>query len=544
MAEHDPAAHESPWSTPSMGDAETVQETESWNDEVDLLVPGLTILWHPDLSRVGERAALPALGSGRAIELGRLEPGFTPADGGNSLALGDARISRTPIRLVPAGDGLRLERGASRTPVEVDGEALDESIELSGSDLERGVVLLLGQRIVLLLHRLDPLLPRDLPRHGMIGESPTLLQVRRDIGRVADLDVSVLVLGETGTGKELVARALHAAGPRHGASFVAVDMASLPPSLAAAELFGAAKGAFTGADRHREGHFVRADRGTLFLDEIGETPGEVQPMLLRVLETRRVQPVGGDTARPVDVRVVAATDRDLHDASSDGGFRAPLFHRLAGFVLRLPPLRDRREDLGRLLVAFLRREMAAVGDEKRLDADEPWLPAPWVARLARHDWPGNVRQLANVVRQIVIANRGAARATRFDDVDSLLASSAPRSEDGESSCPANAQHPSASSGDAQRFTRRPADVRESELIDALRRHRWRPQAAADDLGIARASIYELIDRSPNIRKASELGRDEIDTALAAADGSVEHAAEALEVSAQGLRRRIGQLDSG
>ncbi|MEO1085480.1 MAG: sigma-54 factor interaction domain-containing protein, partial [Acidobacteriota bacterium] len=265
-------------------------------------IPGLTILWHPDVRRIGERAPLTALRSGRSAELSRLTPEFMHPGGGSRHPLGESRLSRSPIRLVPApgGDGVRLEAAGSRTPVEIDGRPFDGAHTISAERLDRGAVLLLGGRVVLLLHLLDPQAP-DLPRFGLVGESPGLIKVRSAIRQVADLDVTVLLRGATGTGKELVARALHDASPRRNGPFVAVNMAAVPASLAAAELFGAAKGAFTGADRQRAGYFQRAEGGTLFLDEVGETPPEIQALMLRALETHEIQPVGADQPKRVDV---------------------------------------------------------------------------------------------------------------------------------------------------------------------------------------------------------------------------------------------------
>src|SRR6185369_2634420 len=194
----------------------------------------------------------------------------------------------------------------------------------------------------------------------------------------------------------------------------AVNMGAIPPALAAAELFGAARGAFTGADQRRTGYFSQAHGGTLFLDEIGETPPEVQVLLLRALETGEIQPVGAEAPRRVDVRVLAATDADLEEAIAAGRFRFSLFKRQTAYEIRLPALRERREDFGQLFFSFLRQELEALGEAGRLDdpgpRGDPWLPAPLVARLAAADWPGNVRQLRNAARQIAIGNRGAAHA--------------------------------------------------------------------------------------------------------------------------------------
>src|SRR5262249_8032126 len=180
-------------------------------------------------------------------------------------------------------------------------------------------------------------------------------------------------------------------------TFAAINRAALPSSTAASELFGHSRGAFTGATHDHDGMFVRAHGGTLFLDEVGETPYDIQPALLRVLETGEVTPLGSSKSQMVDVRLGAATDADLELQISESGLREALFHRLAGYQLLVPPLRERRDDIGRLLLQFLRDELDSTGDLKRLldQTDAPWLPASLVARLVRYSWPGNVRQLRN-----------------------------------------------------------------------------------------------------------------------------------------------------
>ena len=494
------------------------------------LVPGLTVLFHPDVERIGERAPHFGLLEGRPQDLSRAEPGFSNGP------LGDPFLSRRPIRIAPGSEpgslrslrSLRLIRGESGTRLSVNGEPVEEEAEVS---LEKGAVLLLAKRVVLLLSRIDPVAGiLDLPRYGLVGESPALVRLRQEIRRVADLDVPVLLRGETGTGKELVARALHEAGPRRRRPFLAVNMGAVPPALAASELFGAAKGAFTGADQKRIGYFSRADGGTLFLDEIGETPAEVQVLLLRALENREVQPVGGGDPQPVDVRLIAATDADLEAAVAAGRFRAPLLHRLSGYEIFLPPLRDRREDFGRLFLHFLRLELEETGQSGRLAAgpdDRPWMPAELVARLASYDWPGNVRQLRNVVRQLAIAGRDLPEVPVGPAIERLFQEpEAPRPE------PARP----VSSG-----WRKPEDIRDDELLTALRANRWRLQPTAAQLGISRTSLYDRIDRSPNLRKAADLTREELEAAAARCQGDLDAMAEHLEVSKRGLQRRMKQL---
>jgi two-component system nitrogen regulation response regulator GlnG len=349
----------------------------------------------------------------------------------------------------------------------------------------------------------------------------------------------VLIRGETGTGKELIAGAIHQASPRSRGPYLAVNMAAIPPSLAAAELFGAARNAFTGADRSREGYFAQAHGGTLFLDEVGETPPEVQPLLLRALETGEIQTVGG-APRRVDVRLIAATDARLEENVAAGRFRAPLLHRLGGYQIHVPPLRQRREDLGLLFLHFLRNELEALGELKRLAAPErPWVPAPLVAWLADYDWPGNVRQLRNVVRQIAVAGCDAGAEGMWAQAESALqeAAKAPDSNVETRSSSAS-QTPKKA---ARKPYRNPEEISEEEMIAALRAHHWRLQAAADQLGLSRPSLYAKIDRSPNIRKAADLSRQEIEACYAQWGGDLDAMAEALEVSKRGLQLRMGQL---
>jgi DNA-binding NtrC family response regulator len=420
--------------------------------------------------------------------------------------------------------------------VEVDGRAVQAEHLCSAAEVECGAVLLLAGRIVLLLHPMPPAPPPEAERLGLIGDSAAMAQVRADVHRVADLDVAVLLRGETGTGKELVARAVHRTSRRRNRSYLPVNMGAIPPALAAAELFGAARGAFTGADQRRAGYFSQADGGTLFLDEIGETPAEVQVLLLRALETGEVQPVGAEAPRRVDVRVIAATDADLEAAIAAGRFRAPLLHRLNGYEIRLPALRERREDFGQLFFAFLRQELDTMGEGGRLDdpgpRGEPWLPAPLVARLAAAEWPGNVRQLRNVARQIAIANRGAAQAALPAALLNALMKELERQLDKGSGAPPSASRPT---------YRRPADVGEEELLATLAANRWKLVATASQLGLSRTALYTLIDRCAGIRKAADLNRAEIAAALKRQSYDLDAVVEELRVSRHGLQLRMTEL---
>jgi two-component system NtrC family response regulator len=228
---------------------------------------------------------------------------------------------------------------------------------------------------------------------GLIGSSEAMRQVQKTIGLLADSDATVLITGETGTGKELVARAIHDHGQRGGKPFIAVNCAAIPGELLESELFGHVRGAFTGAVADRAGAFRQADRGTLFLDEIGDMDIAMQAKILRALQERIVTPVGGKPV-PVDVRIIAATHRDLAEAVRDGGFREDLYYRLHVVPIHLPPLRERIADIVPLAQHFLR----GAGD-KELTADA-------ATRLLRHPWPGNVRELRNAMERAAVLVRG------------------------------------------------------------------------------------------------------------------------------------------
>ncbi len=242
---------------------------------------------------------------------------------------------------------------------------------------------------------------RDAPGRGeLVGRSDCMQAVRDAIGQVAATDATVLVLGETGTGKELVARSIHQASPRASKPLVLVNCAAIPATLIESEFFGHEKGAFTGAVQRREGRFAMADGGTIFLDEIGELPIELQSKLLRVLQEGEFEPLGGNRTVKVDVRVVAATHRDLRQRVADGLFREDLFFRLNVFPITIPPLRRRGRDIELLAAAFTARFAQRLG--KQIDPPGPEL----CQMLHGYDWPGNVRELQNVIERAVILTNG------------------------------------------------------------------------------------------------------------------------------------------
>lgn len=237
-------------------------------------------------------------------------------------------------------------------------------------------------------------------RTALIGTGRAMQDVCKEIGRVAGKPVTVLIRGETGTGKELIARAIYQHSPRAKAPFIAINCAAVPENLLESELFGHERGAFTGADQRRIGRFEQANKGTLFLDEIGDLPASTQVKLLRVLQQQTFQRVGGTETITVDVRVIAATHRNLEAMIRDGRFREDLFHRLNVVCMHLPPLRERREDIPLLVRHFLHRYAGDFGVET------PAISSEALALLQAFAWPGNVRELENVTRRLLLSARG------------------------------------------------------------------------------------------------------------------------------------------
>jgi transcriptional regulator with GAF, ATPase, and Fis domain len=259
--------------------------------------------------------------------------------------------------------------------------------------------------------------PQD--RRGIVGRSAALRAVLQEVDQVAGSDATVLVTGESGTGKELIAGAVHAGSRRRERGLVKVNCAAMPANLIESELFGHERGAFTGATLKREGRFALADGGTLFLDEVGELPLELQAKLLRVLQEGEFEPVGSSRTRRADVRVVAATNRELAALVRAGGFREDLYYRLNVFPIRLPPLRERAEDIPELVASFMQRFAARLGRSfKPVSQDSLQL-------LQAYPWPGNVRELHNVVERAAVAARDGrldfARALRVNSVPEPVA---------------------------------------------------------------------------------------------------------------------------
>ena len=306
---------------------------------------------------------------------------------GNALRLTDRTVSRFHAELCADPGGIRVRDLGSTNGVRAGAIALIDAVVAPGSELSLGATRLRIEDA----ERSRVELARPEALAGLVGETLVMRLLASRIAKVAPSAASVLVTGESGTGKELVARALHELSPRKDARLVVVDCGALAPSLVASELFGHERGSFTGARGLNRGAFERAHGGTLFIDEIGELPERVQPALLGVLTRGVVRRVGGESDVPVDVRVVAATHRDLRRDVNEGRFRLDLFHRLAVVQLSMPALRERADDVPLLVEHFVRLAGA------RLPEGHPLADPEHLAAWSRHGWPGNVRELRNAV---------------------------------------------------------------------------------------------------------------------------------------------------
>ena len=298
----------------------------------------------------------------------------------------------------------------------------------------------------------------------LIGSSPKFRALLEEINMVAPVDSAVLVRGETGTGKEVVAQAIHAASPRRQQPFVAINCAAIPAALLESELFGYERGAFTGAVTQREGRFQAADRGTLFLDEIGDLPLELQPKLLRVLQERQIERLGSSRTIPVNVRVIAATNQDLWGMVQEKKFRADLYYRLNVFPINLPPLRERGGD-----IPLLARHFAGKFAERQGKVIES-IPEEVMEALEGHHWPGNIRELQNYMERAVIMTTGAVLRPRLAELRMQASSTEVRTL---------------------------ADAERAHIVSTLKETNWvvgGPGGAAARLGVPRTTLIARMQR--------------------------------------------------
>jgi len=338
-----------------------------------------------------------------------------------------------------------------------------------------------------------PAAPRtsaESPYKAIVGASPRMRRIFRLVAKVAPTDSTVLLLGESGTGKELLARSIHLQSRRASGPFVAVNVGAIPESLVESELFGHVRGAYTGASADRAGLLEEADGGTLFLDEIGDMPPAAQVKLLRALENNEVRRVGDNVTRMVDLRVVAATHRDLHLAIADGRFREDLFYRLSVVTIEVPPLRERREDIGLLASYFLDRLSAKQGRAGLAFSPEA------SGLLERYDYPGNVRELENAIEHAVALADGPRIEAHDLPVSLRTPRMLPRHERRAGAREAGAAgaeaYAGAGRGEDAHDDRTLAAVERDHILRVLARHRGNATAAAKQLGISRTTLWRKL----------------------------------------------------
>jgi DNA-binding NtrC family response regulator len=336
--------------------------------------------------------------AGRVCDLGsgEITVGTDPAC---DLVLLDDTVSRRHFTARKVEDGVSIRDLDSSNGTWFSDSRVKEIVVGPGATLRAGKTLL---KVVPQEKSLRPEPAAQTDFFGVLGQSVRMREIFATLAEVAPTDLTLLIEGETGTGKEALAEAVHQAGPRRDRPFVVVDCTTIPRNLAESELFGHKKGAFTGAVADRKGSFEQAQGGTVFIDEVADLPAELQPKLLRALERRQFRPVGGDRTVSVDVRVVAATNKSLKEEVDRGGFREDLYYRMAVVAIQVPPLRERAEDLPLLMEHFLAR---ASGGKLREE-----IPPASLLRFAGYPWPGNVRELRNVTERAV----ALCKSPKFD----------------------------------------------------------------------------------------------------------------------------------
>lgn len=477
-------------------------------------VLGITILWHPQRERIGEQMLGPAAGG--AIALNRFAPLFARAGAGHDgTPLGERSITREPVHIRFIADGgIQIEHARGKMGLELNGRPSNGADQFTAGELDRGIVIGLGSQVFVCLHLMRSL-PRAANVPGLIGVGDGAIKMREAIAQVAGTGMPVLLLGETGSGKEVAAQAIHALSARRSGRFVALNMATLSESLAAAELFGAVKGAYTGAATSRRGWFAEAEDGSLFLDEIGDTPASVQAMLLRVIESGEYRPLGASADARSNARIVAATDQDL----GQGGFNQALRRRLEAFVIRVPALRERREDIGVLMRYFLEAEAL----------EEGWsLPFELLSQVFNGDWPGNVRQLAHAMRRVALDVRAGMAPVLEQSVMMPVV-------------PVVAGSAATADASSRSVRRKVSELSDDDLVEAMEKSQWQILAASKVLGISRPTVYKLLEAHPRIRFPADMSEEEIRLAWTACEGDLQRCASRLMTPAEALRRHIGLL---
>jgi len=488
----------------------------------------LTIVFHPDTARIGETSVICKQPTGKHSVIGRNSPEFGHS-GSSARPIDDRYISRAALELRHVRGAIVLRRGLSSSRANIGSSELIDEVQLSDEKLCAGVPIVLGGRVVLMLRRADYFssrVPQELADDTLRGSSAYMQKLREQILRLASTNLDLLIRGETGTGKELVAQAVHCACSGASGNMISVNMAAIPASLAPGILFGTARGAFSGANKSTTGYFEQAEGGTLFLDEIGDTPPEIQAQLLRALQQREIQCVGGPL-RKVNLRVVSATDAPLEEESCN--FKAALRHRLGESEISLLPLRQHPEDIGELAFSFLARCLHAQHRENLLPSGES--EASEVARWAElfyqfvcYSWPGNIRELGNFAQQVAVASDTNLIIPdividRLSGSESVAYSSSVMSPE-----------PSAKGT---------AYLSEQDFITQFEAAEFEVARAAREIGISRQAVYRRISGIPSLYLASELPIEKIEAAIQRCAGDISRAAAQLRVSRTALRARIG-----
>lgn len=478
----------------------------------------LTIVFHPNLQRIGQWVDLCPWETGRPdalpgeLSIGRYTPEFS-----DQRPLEDQYVSRLACLLTPKvsqhADGrlsLRLE-AAAHAGVRI-GAGGHKGFIADHEALVKGVPLRLSHAVVLVIRLVvsgadnhSP--PQDLLQKLLPGASADMSRLWHQIALIAPTNLPILIQGESGVGKELVAQALHELSARASRRLVVINLAAIPQELAAAELFGSIRGAYTGAI-DRLGAFQRAHESTLFLDEIADAPIEVQVQLLRALEQGEVQILGG-SSKTVDVRIVAATDQST---SEDNGFRAALYHRISGFTLHIPPLRARPEDIAPQAMAMLDRDVEVAASLNPCRCSElPEIAAHWARFFfdaLSHDWPGNSRELRHAV-MLIAQDKGSLLPLNSETQDS--------------------QEDAASEA-----------LSEQSLERVYRSQHYEIAATAAVLGISRPALYRRLETHPGFVRVDDLSDAVILEMMARVD-SIKEAALELKISHHALRPRLRRL---
>lgn len=499
--------------------------------KINKFVPVLIIQSHPDIERIGDICWMNSLIDSKIFTIGRNFPDFHSSKSVIGNPLTDPYLSRSPFGLKLTQNGeIELDCTESNIQVVANGELITTPTRFTTEQLSSGIVIELSKRITLLLKLSSQKETKISNNFEMVGISPQLKTVIEQLERLTGIDEPVLIRGSTGVGKELVAQAIYNVSNRQGKPFVKVNLGAIPPSLAAAELFGTKKGAFTGAAKDRPGFFVSANEGTLFLDEIAEASPEIQSMLLRVLETGELYPLGSDTPRKINVRVIAATDASLEQMGKEKTFKQPLLHRLASYEIHLPSLYERKEDIGLLFLHFVKQTQESNIDyfKSKSDVNLPLFPTYVMRYLLNYHWPGNIRQLKNIARQLFIDSNHSNQLIMSKQIrEQLKSTETVQLESGELII--------------ERRRRKPNTVSCEELKSELAESLWEIQATADKLNISRTSIYELMKRY-DLKTAADFNTSEIEEAYYRCKKDLNEMVNDLGISKYALTRRLKELN--